>query len=47
MALWGVCLHAENESLAKWYGTLGFTAGRTKPLFMHAPFSALIRPATS
>lgn len=42
IACWGLCLHAENESLAAWYGKLGFTAARTKPLFLYAPFAALL-----
>jgi hypothetical protein len=43
MAFWGMCLHAENEDLAKWYkDKIHFTPAREEPLFMYAPFSALL-----
>jgi hypothetical protein len=41
IGLWGICLHAENDGLTKWYEGLGFTAGKVHPRFMYAPFSAL------
>ena len=44
VAMWGLCLHPENESLATWYGKLGFTRARSGALFMYAPFSALLEP---
>ncbi len=37
VGLWGLCLHLENEGLAKWYEKLGFTRARGGKLFMYAP----------
>ena len=46
--VWGLALHPENDSLAKWYGTLGFTVGEAwridnkRRRVMYAPLKALM-----
>jgi hypothetical protein len=48
MAFWGMCLHAENDALARWYGEkIGLTAAVETPRLMYAPFSALLDPKKS
>jgi hypothetical protein len=48
LAVWGIMLHAENDSLAKWYTERGFKlapdekVGERNKLLMYAPLASLV-----